>query len=216
MKTSGEAYAQPRRFFLRILLSVPLAAFFRDTIFAVLKVLGVPAPESGIAYGAPQPVARLSQLSKPWSAVHFSYPIVMKDLEGEREAKVPGVVIRLPDEQAKTAVQQGVSGIKGNLYVPVLLCPHEKCVIFYREDRRELERELGVEARTPMISCPCHQSVFDLSQNGRPVKGPVRRRPWFFEFDVAGDEVVVSGVEKGSLTWGRATRVGGEAERRAR
>lgn len=216
MKGSSEKYLHPRRFFLHILLSIPIAAFFRDTIFAVLNVLGMSPPGRGIAYGAPRPVAKLSQLSKSWSAVHFAYPMVMKDLEGEREAKVPGIVIRLPDDQAKAAVQQGVSGIKGSLYVPVLLCPHEKCVIFYRTDRREVERELGVEARAPMISCPCHQSVFDLSQGGRPVKGPVRRRPWAFEFDIVGDEVVITGVEKGSLTWGRATRVGGEEERRRR
>lgn len=216
MKRYVETYFFPRRSFLRALLSIPLASFLWDRLAAMLKLWGMAPPGAGIAYGAPLSVAKLSQLPKSWSAVHFAYPMVMKDLEGEREAKVPGIVIRLPDDQAKAAVQQGVSGIKGNLYVPVLLCPHEKCVIFYRADRREMERELGVEARTPMISCPCHQSVFDLSQNARPVKGPVRRRPWVFEFDIVGDEVVIAGVEKDSLTWRRATRVGGEEERRAR
>lgn len=216
MKSSDKNHLPTRRFFLRLLLAFPVAAFFRNVIFVALRAVGLPAPATAIAYGAPQPVAKLSQLSKAWSAVPFSYPMVLKDLEGEREAKVPGIVIRLPDEQAKAAVEQRVSGIKGNLYAPALLCPHEKCVTFYRSDRRELEKELGVEARTPMISCPCHQSVFDLSQNGRPVKGPVRRRPWFFEFEIVGDEVVITGVEQGSLTWRRAERVGGEEERRAR
>ena len=69
--------------------------------------------QTSAARAAPgQPVAHLSDMAQPWSAVLFTLP----DADG---SDMPCIVVRLPGDK---------------WYASSLICPHNKCTIMYVPD----------------------------------------------------------------------------------
>ncbi len=139
----------------------------------VLGLLSVPLAivHSPAARAAPdQPVAHLSDLARPWSAVKFTLP----DADG---SDMPCIVVRLPGDK---------------WYASSLICPHNKCTIMYVPDVNMARDSFNVETSTPVLACPCHFSVFDPAQNGRVIGGPAPNPPLQLRIEVRGHDVFVS------------------------
>lgn len=101
---------------------------------------------------------------------------------------------------------RGGGGIKGKFYAVNLHCPHERCVTAYLADKSEIRAVSDINAKNPVAYCPCHRSVFDLAQQGRAIKGPAKEPLWKFDFDIKGDDIVVTGLDPKASIWepGRA------------
>jgi arsenite oxidase small subunit len=116
------------------------------------------------------PVASEAELTRPWSAVRFTFP----DLDGDQ---VPGIVIRLPDS---------------GWYASSLICPHNKCDIMYVQDPRTARDSFDVDVATPVLACPCHFSVFDPVRHGQVIKGPAPAPPLQLKVQVRDGSVFIS------------------------
>ena len=139
----------------------------------VLGLLSLPllAVGSSDAQAAPdKPVARLAELTEPWSAAKFTLP----DVDGDQ---LPCIVIRLPG---------------GGWYASSLICPHNKCDLLYVRDPSNARNSFDVDVSTPVLACPCHFSVFDLPEHGRVIKGPAPSPPLQLKVEVRDDNVFVS------------------------
>jgi arsenite oxidase small subunit len=139
----------------------------------VLGLLSVPLAivQTSVARAAPdQPVAHLSDLTQPWSAVKFTLP----DADG---SDMPCIVVRLHGDK---------------YYASSLICPHNKCTIMYVPDVNMARDSFNVETSTPVLACPCHFSVFDPAQNGRVIGGPAPNPPLQLRVEVRGNDVFVN------------------------
>lgn len=154
-KTCRDCAAEPlRRQVLLGLLSVPLVA--------IGPTITLAKPD--------EPVARIADLTEPWSAVKFTLP----DADGDL---LPCIVVRLPG---------------GGWYASSLICPHNKCEILYVTDPVTARNTFDVDVRTPVLACPCHFSVFDLPEHGRVIAGPAPNPPLQLKVEVRGDNVFVT------------------------
>jgi Rieske Fe-S protein len=156
---------------------------------------------------APIKVVKISALEQPWSTVAFTYSthVKAKDVYGKEaliRQNIPGVIIRLPDE----LTQKRGGGAKSRYSVVNLHCTHERCETAYLADKEEIKAVSSWDAKNPVAYCPCHRSVFDLAADGKPVRGPAKAALWQFDFDVRGDDLIVTGLDPKASTWqpGRA------------
>ena len=139
-------------------------------------VLGLLSLPIAAAHGSPAradtdtPVAKLSDLAQDWSSVKFT----LRDDDG---SDMPCIVVRLPGD---------------GWYASSLICPHNKCTVMYVTDLDMVRDSFNAETRTPVLACPCHFSVFDVSQGGRVISGPAPRPPLQLHVAVRGSDVFVS------------------------
>jgi nitrite reductase/ring-hydroxylating ferredoxin subunit len=123
----------------------------------ILGLAALPALASASRAAAEQAaLAILDQaaFAKPWAAVEFTF-----ELDG---ARVPGIVIKLPDER---------------WYASSLICPHAQCVARYFPDAEVARDTFDVDAKNPVLGCPCHFSVFDVANGGKVIAGPAPSPP---------------------------------------
>ncbi len=106
-------------------------------------------PRTALGAGPALAVVDLANLVEPWSSAEFTF-----ELDGER---MPGIVIRLPD---------------GGWYASSLICSHMKCVVRYFSDVAMARDTFDVEAKNPVLGCPCHFSVYDVADRGKVIGGP--------------------------------------------
>lgn len=196
--------AMSRRGMLKLLLALPLARTLENFFFQVLGS----ARDTATAATALR-VARVSELKRPWDWARFTYQIKVRardvyNQEAVIDQAVPGIVIRLPDDLAEG---RG-GGPKAKFAVIDLHCTHERCETAYLTDKEEIRAVANMEAKNPVAYCPCHRSVFDLTQEGKAVKGPAKQPLWKFEFDVKGDDIVVTGLDPKASAW-EPGRMGG-------
>ena len=139
----------------------------------VMGLIAVPLAivRASVVRAAPdQPVAHVSELAQPWSAVKFNLP----DMDG---GDMPCIVIRLPGDK---------------WYASSLICPHNKCTVMYVPDVNMARDSFNVETSTPVLACPCHFSVFDPAQGGRVLGGPAPGPPLQLRVEVRGNDLFVS------------------------
>ena len=115
-------------------------------------------------------VAKLSDLTQPWSSVKFT----LRDDDG---SDMPCIVVRLPDDA---------------WYASSLICPHNKCTVMYVTDIDMARDSFNVETKTPVLACPCHFSVFDVTENGRVMAGPAPHPPLQLHVTEQGNDIFVS------------------------
>jgi len=186
--------ALSRRSLLKLLLALPFAKIAESYLAPFLR--------RAMAGEAPLKVAKVSELKQPWSSARFTYRLRVKTKDAYKqdvvtEESVPGLVIRLPDGLAE---KMG-GGPKGRFYVVNLHCSHERCVTAYITDKSEVRAVADLDVKNPVAFCPCHRSVFDLAQGGKPVKGPAKEPLWKFSFDVKGDDIVITGLDAKASMW---------------
>lgn len=186
-----------RRGLLKLFLALPFVRFLENYLAPIIG-LGT----NVAAAAAPLKVAKVSELKQPWSSVRFTYSVKVqtKDVykkEMVTEESIPGLVVRLPDALAE---KRG-GGVKGKYEVVNLHCSHERCVTAYITDGKEIRAVADIEAKNPVAYCPCHRSVFDLAEKGKAIKGPAKTPLWMFEFDIKGDDIVVTGIDPKASIW---------------
>lgn len=197
-----------RRSLLKFFLAVP----FTDLLEPYLARLLRSGSDSAAAATPGLRVAKVSELKQPWSSVSFTYrvkrqiPDVYKK-QTTVEESVPGLVVRLPDEIADKG-----GGVKGKFRVIDLHCTHERCVATYVADNSEIRALADMSSKNPVVYCPCHRSVFDPAAGEKVIKGPAKAPLWKFDFDIQGDEIVVTGLDAKASSWdpGRAGTLGAE------
>jgi arsenite oxidase small subunit len=139
-------------------------------------VLGLLSLPIAVAHGSPAqadtnaPVATLSDLAQVWSSVKFT----LRDDDG---SDMPCIVVRLPDDA---------------WYASSLICPHNKCTVMYVTDLDMVRDSFNAEAKAPVLACPCHFSVFDITQGGRVTSGPAPHPPLQLHVAVRGSDVFVT------------------------
>jgi Rieske Fe-S protein len=112
----------------------------------------------------------LDRLQSPWDNITFNFG----------PGAVPGLAVRLPG---------------GSITVVNRTCPHQKCFIDFIKDPTQVLRETTFEPPGPVLVCPCHASIFDLSDGGKVLFGPAPRPPDRFKFRIEGEKIVVTGLE---------------------
>jgi arsenite oxidase small subunit len=142
---------QQRRQLMLGLLSLPLLAVSSARVLAA----------------ADEPVARVADLSEPWSAVTFN----LRDQDGD---PLPCIIVRLP---------------AGGWYASSLICPHNKCDIQYMRDPASVRSAFDVDVSTPVLGCPCHFSVFELARQGQVVAGPAPSPPQQLKLEIRDGNV---------------------------
>jgi Rieske Fe-S protein len=109
----------------------------------------------------------------------------------------------LPDDLA----QQRGGGAKGKFEVVNLYCTHQRCKTAFISNADEIQGMTGQKVVHPVFYCPCHRSLFDVTKGAEPMKGSEAKLPlWKFDFEVKGDDIIVTGVDPKASTWdpGRA------------
>jgi Rieske Fe-S protein len=104
---------------------------------------------------------------KTWDAAEFTFR-----LDGE---EMPGILIKLADSR---------------WYASSLICPHAKCTARYFKDVDVARDTFDVDAKNPVLGCPCHFSVFDVADGGKVIHGPAPSPPLQLAA-VARDGIVV-------------------------
>ena len=199
---AGIFKALSRRSLLKLFLAVP---FVKSLEVLAVRLLGL---DAYAAEAAPKlRVAKISQLDRPWSTAPFEYFVKVKgkDTKGDtvREEHLPGLVIRLPDDLA----QQRGGGAKEKFEVVNLYCTHQRCKTAFIADPAEIQGMTGQKVAHPVFYCPCHRSLFDAAKWAEPMKGSEAKLAlWKFDFEVRGDDIIVTGVDPKASTWdpGRA------------
>ena len=186
-----------RRSMLKLLMALPFVKFFERLI---LHLSGTDARAA--VPPANFKVAKVSQLEKPWSTASFEYFIKIKgkDVKGDtiREEYLPGLVLRLPDDVA----QQRGGGVKDRFAVVNLYCTHQRCKTAFIKDPSEIAGMTGQKIVHPVFYCPCHRSLFDATKEAEPIKGSEAKEAlWKFNFEVKGDDIVVTGVDPKTSSW---------------
>jgi len=183
---------ETRRRFLKLLAAVPLSGSLVARATRRVQAAGSAS------------VAKLSDLTRAWSAVTFRYATTIEQEVSDGRGKVgkvkvkeniPGVVIRLPEE---VAAKRG-GGDKGRYMVVDLHCTHARCESVYITDPKELKVLTGEDHSRPAIVCPCHLSLFEIENGLRPAKGARAKKPLYeFHYEVRDGEIVVTGLPEGA------------------
>ena len=132
----------------------------------------------GFRSGARQAVARLGELSGPYSFRAFTYD------------KTPCLVMELP---TPTATSVSVRGRHFAAYSR--LCTHLGCQVNPVEDTEVLALTYNYRAQHPMLGCPCHFSVFDPQQQGQSVFGKALSPLARVQLRAEGDTLYAHGLE---------------------
>jgi hypothetical protein len=146
-------------------------------------------PEAKPERVAPGEIARLDELSKPWSSVAFTF------IRPDTREEVPAIVVRLP----------GAAGSSESYWAFSLEEPYGKCQLVYVTETKTLSSQFGFEARHPMVGDPCNGAVFDPLRmgaiadgawvRGEIVQGGALRPPISIEVSIRGERLYADRIE---------------------
>ena len=217
-----------RRFFLKLILSIPVLgalALFASPLFRYLKPSAGPITETGINTGKglsditqwngkgglfsppdmPQRekdvIFSLADFPTEWSFKQFTFGQKSREYSFKQfqSIRIPGFVVRLPGQDDD-----------GNpkFIVVSRICPHMGCVFNYIPKEKAPEYNY-MQAENHLFACPCHLSVYDplktqivdgAAKPGKVVSGPAPRPPRSFEKTIEGDKLIITAVEAGGIS----------------
>ncbi len=135
---------------------------WRRGVRVVVDVAGTPIRPSQLEIGElvnAEPELFFEHESDDGTLVHAEYEGV--ELQIER-TKAAVIVVRMPPDEITPLKSRQDWGVDGILCYSKI-CPHVGCPISLYEQQ------------THHVLCPCHQSTFDLADNGRVLFGPASR-----------------------------------------
>ena len=214
-----------RRRLLNVLTAIPILGGLIAVVsplFRYLKPNDKPwqiftiAPD--LPAGGAQTVGTTAALGKPWDFFYFTYvqKYVQYDPTGYKAANIPGVAMRLP-QKVKFVNAEGFVGYADKDGKPLdtdvvlfqRICPHLGCIFNFIPDWHEVT--IGYGGYVPpawekhsLMACPCHLSIYNPSYPGDPgnvISGPAPRGARYFQFELRGDNIVVTGAELGGIAW---------------
>jgi Rieske Fe-S protein len=160
--------------------------------------------------GGAQVVGSTSALAKPYDFFYFTYvqKFVQYDPTGYKAANIAGMAVRLP-KKVKFVNSSGFVGYKGETDIVLFqrICPHLGCIFNYIPDWHEVTAGYGGYVppdpeKHALMACPCHLSIYDPSYPNDPgnvISGPAPRGARYFEFEIRGQDIVVTGAELGGI-----------------
>jgi arsenite oxidase small subunit len=163
---------ESRRDFLKVAATIS-AALAIGGVASILKSIDIPAVPAGTKSAFPRvKVANMRELSIG-KVVIFNYPL----------DNTPNVLAKLG--------QKGEDGVgpAGDVVAFSQVCQHLGCIWEYVPANASPRVNPSFKATSPVAYCPCHASVFDLTQAARVVSGPSPRpQPQVqLEVDPVGD-----------------------------
>lgn len=217
-----------RRDFLKLIVSIPVLgalALFVSPLFRYLRPTSGPLNSTRINTSSKDPTQwqgesglfshpdapererdvsfNLSQFAGPWAYETFTFSQRSKEYTFRhfQATKIPGFVVRLPDNQA--------SG-QPDFHIVNRICPHMGCVFNFLPIAAEAAAYNYPQAKNPLFACPCHLSVYDPLQKqaieggkeirGKVVSGPAPRPPREFKWEIKGDKLFITEAEAGGIS----------------
>lgn len=206
-----------RRTFLKAATTIPIIGgavlamhsilrYFKPTMAGGIDSMMAP-PDT--APSPPQVAAEISELQTPWACKDFIYVRSSVEYSSRKVqgAKIPGFVLRLPDEFVKDK-----SDPKNFYLIVQRICPHLGCTFNFVPDRDVLHGSynyLAPQPFHPYFACPCHLSVYDPTHyqdngageelRGKVVSGPAPRPPRFMDFQIKDGKIFITGTEGGGV-----------------
>ncbi len=197
-----------RRDFIKALLAIPVIGGITSLLLSpFVRYL---KPSSGPLATAevfkrpdkPAPVQEvkftLGDFPDNWSFKYFMFQETNREYTsvGEQIKTIPGAVVRTPSTDGKP-----------DFVVFSRVCPHLGCVFNFVPVEEEVAKGYNYTPKSgqKVFACPCHLSVYDPMQvdskgRGKVVSGPAPRSPFKFNFQLSGDEIVISSLESGGIS----------------
>lgn len=196
-----------RRDIIKAILAIPvvgaIASLFISPFVRYLKPTSGPLATAEVFKrpDKPAPVQEIkfdiNDFPEPWSFKYFMFQEANREYTavGEQIKTIPGAAVRIPSEgDAKFVVFSRV-------------CPHLGCVFNFVPQEAEVAAGYNYTPKPgqKVFACPCHLSVYDPMQEdtkgrGKVVSGPAPRSPFKFNFEIAGDSLVIRSLESGGIS----------------
>jgi Rieske Fe-S protein len=212
-----------RRLFLKGASAIPIVGgavlamhtilrYFKPTMAGGLDAMMAP-PD--VAKSDAQVAALVSDLQTPWAWKDFIYVRTSIEYSSRKTqgAKIPGFVVRLPDEFVADK-----SDPKAFFVVVQRICPHLGCTFNFVPNPTELFGSYNYNPPAPThpyFACPCHLSVYDPTRTqdiagsvngkafdklrGKVVSGPAPRPPRTMSFDILDGKILITDTEGGGV-----------------
>ena len=119
-----------------------------------------------------------SMFKQQWDIVKFD--AMLSTPEGDK--RLQGVLLKTSDDVV------GLSAF-------CTICPHEICQVEFVTDTERFRTISDTVVGQPLFVCPCHFSLFDPTRKGEVIDGPALRGLYAFAFEVAENEILVTGIE---------------------
>ena len=184
-----------RRVLLKTVAAVPLAFTFGLAFSPLFRFL-LPTRNPLDLFGpSDQPAAVVpvtfddKDFPTPWTCLPFTFQQSYKEYnpESQEVRKIPGFAVKLPS---------------GDVVAYSRICPHLGCIFNFVNDAEEASKGYNYHPASwdgPVFACPCHLSVYDISQNGKVVSGPAPRPPRTFVVEKKGSTISILSLEAGGI-----------------
>src|SRR5262249_38621119 len=171
-----------RRFLLKTLAGVPLAATFGLAISPIVRFFRPTIGPLNLFQPSDQPRAAIestfaqTDFPEPWTCIPFTFQqsYVEYNPEGHQVRKIPGFILKLP---------------AGDIVAYSRICPHLGCIFNFVKNPDDCAKGYNYRPSGPVFACPCHLSVFDIAQGGKVVSGPAPRPPRRFDLKTDGTKI---------------------------
>ncbi len=166
---SSDKPDESRRDFLKIAATIS-AALALAGLASVAKSIIIPAVPGTSPSGFPRvKISTLSELA-PNKAVIFNYP-----LDSE-----PNILVKIGQKAA------GGVGPDGDIVAFSQMCQHLGCIYGYVPAGSSPSVNHSYVAQVPVGYCPCHASIFDLTDGAKVIGGPSPRPQPQVQLEVDG------------------------------
>lgn len=142
------------------LLAYLIPVWFRY-LFPTMEPFGF-ASEQELGTEKPQFVINASDMQKPWSMAEFEFVRQARlfTSEGIYNTRVPGFLVAIPNDPSNPK--------EGDVQFRAFsrICVHLGCVFDYVDSKDRIRAEFNYSSPVNEVhfGCPCHLSVYDLSQ----------------------------------------------------
>jgi arsenite oxidase small subunit len=149
-------------------------------IYEMLRMIfrTAPAEEPRFEAGTSERVAGFSDLPEVWASVEFAY------------AGTPAVLLRLPDP-----VPGGLSHAGAHFAAFSRVCTHQGCAVSLNRNLEAVAVAFNHRSSTPVLTCPCHLSVFDPLRAAQAVSGPAVLPLPRVRLERRGEDLYATGLE---------------------
>ncbi len=207
-----------RRGLLKILTTLPIVAGLLAVLSPLLRFLKpndgpfqLPLTKQDEPQGGAQVVGQTTLLEKPWDYFYFTYvqQYPQYDPTGYKKANIAGTAVRLPKKVKFVNAGGFVGYAQGETDIVLFqrICPHLGCIFNFVPDWHEVTAGYGGFVppdfqKHSLMACPCHLSIYDPSypqDPGTVISGPAPRGARYFQFEIRGQDIVVTGMEQGGI-----------------